>query len=106
MQGGYTYSASTLFTSAVKGQKNVTIIGEESGGGQYGNTATYLPIIILPNSKLRIVMPTYRMVMDATRKKDGKGVQPDIFCRATVEGIKKGIDLKMAKAKEMISRIK
>ena len=106
LQGGYTYSASTLFTSAVKGQKNVTIIGEESGGGQYGNTATYLPIIILPNSKLRIVMPTYRMVMDANRKKDGKGVQPDIFCRATVEGIKKGIDLKMAKAKEMISRIK
>ena len=103
LQGGYTYSAATMFTSALKGQKNVAIIGEESGGGYYGNTATYLPTIILPNSKLRIVMPTYRMVMDAKRIKDGRGVQPDIFIRPSAETIKQGIDVKLAKAKEIIS---
>jgi C-terminal processing protease CtpA/Prc len=102
LQGGYTYSAATLFTSAVKGQDNVMIIGEESGGGYYGNTATYLPTIILPNSKLRIMMPMYRMVMNANRKKDGKGVQPDVPVRVSAESIKKGIDVKLAKAKELI----
>jgi C-terminal processing protease CtpA/Prc len=106
LQGGYTYSAATMFTSALKGQKNVTIIGEESGGGYYGNTATYLPTIILPNSKLRVVMPTYRMVMDAKRIKDGRGVQPDVAIRATVDAIKKGVDLKLAKAKELVLRSK
>ena len=106
LQGGYTYSAATMFTSALKGQKNVTIIGEESGGGYYGNTATYLPTIILPNSKLRVLMPTYRMVMDAKRIKDGRGVQPDVPIRATVEAIKKGVDLKLAKAKELVLRSK
>ncbi len=106
LQSGYTYSAATMFTSAIKGQGNVIIIGEESGGGYYGNTATYLSIIILPNSKLRIIMPTYRMVMDAKRTKDGKGVQPDVPIRASVESIKKGIDIKLEKAKEEILRYK
>lgn len=103
LQGGYTYSAATMFTSTAKGQDNVTIVGEESGGGNYGNTATYLPTIILPNSKLRIILPTYRMVMDAKRKKDGLGVQPDIPIRVSAQDIKKGIDVKVEKAKEIIS---
>ena len=102
LQGGYTYSAATMFTSTVKGQNNVTIVGEESGGGNYGNTASYLPIIILPNSKLRIIMPTYRMVMDVNRKKDGLGVQPDVPARVSAQDIKNGIDVKVEKAKELV----
>ena len=50
LQGGYTFSASTLFTSPLMKQKNVTIVGEESGGGYYGNSAMMIPNIKLPNS--------------------------------------------------------
>jgi len=102
LQGGYTYSASTMFTSTVKGQSNVTIVGEESGGGNYGNTAMYMPTIILPNSKLRVIMPTFRMVMDAKRKKDGRGVLPDVYVPASSEAIRKGIDYKLEAVKKLI----
>ncbi len=102
LQGGYTYSAATIFTSTLKGQQNVTIVGEESGGGNYGNTAMYLPTVILPNSKLRVVMPTFRTVLDASRNKDGRGVLPDVYVAPTVESIRKGIDIKLEMAKSLV----
>ena len=104
LQGGYTYSASTMFTSTVKGQSNVTSVGEESGGGNYGNTAMYMPTIILPNSKLRVIMPTFRMVMDVNRKKDGRGVMPDVYVSPSSDAIRKGIDYKLEEAKKLIVR--
>ena len=106
LQGGYTYSAATIFTSTLKGQQNVTIVGEESGGGNYGNTAMYLPTVILPNSKLRVVMPTFRTVLDASRNKDGRGVLPDVYVAPTVESIRKGIDIKLEMAKSLVLRSK
>ncbi|MEJ0083463.1 MAG: S41 family peptidase [Puia sp.] len=37
--GGNSFSATTLFAGDLKGQKNVILVGEETGGGYYGNTA-------------------------------------------------------------------
>ena len=102
LQGGYTYSAATIFTSTIKGQQNVTIVGEESGGGSYGNTAMYLPTIILPNSKLRVVMPTFRTVLNSSQQKNGRGVLPDVYVAPTVESIRKGIDIKLETAKSLV----
>ena len=78
-------------------------MGEESGGDNYGNTAMYLPTVILPNSKLRVVMPTFRTVLDANRKKDGRGVLPDVYVAPTVESIRKGIDIKLETAKALVA---
>jgi C-terminal processing protease CtpA/Prc len=36
LTGGNSFSATTLFAAAVKGQKNVIIVGEETGGAAYG----------------------------------------------------------------------
>jgi hypothetical protein len=70
--GGYTFSAAALVTSTLRGQPNVTVVGEETGGGAYGNTAMHLPTIILPNTGIRVTLPLYRMVLDATRQKKRK----------------------------------
>jgi C-terminal processing protease CtpA/Prc len=101
VQGGYTFSATAIFISSLKGQKNTTIVGEETGGGYYGSSAMYLPTITLPNSRLRISLPMYRLVMDAARPK-GHGIVPDIEIPPSSEAIKQGIDLKMKKIREMI----
>lgn len=103
VQGGYTFSAATIFISSLKGQKNTTIVGEESGGGYYGSSAMYLPTITLPNSRLRVSLPMYRLVMDATRPK-GHGIVPDIEIPPSSRAIKQGIDVKMQKIKEMIQQ--
>ncbi len=104
IQGGYTFSAATMFVQALKGQKNITLIGEETGGGNYGNSAVHLPQIKLPNTNMRIVLPLYRMVFNANAIKDGRGVMPDIYIPPSAEAIQKGIDIKMQKVRELIFR--
>jgi hypothetical protein len=102
ISGGYSFSATTLFINAIKGQKNVTVVGETTGGGAYGNSAIYIPDITLPNSKLRVRLPVFRLVMNKDKIKDGNGIIPDVYIPPTVESIKKNIDNKMEKVMELI----
>lgn len=104
LTGGYTFSAATLVTGKLKGQKNVTIVGEETGGGAYGNSAMFLTTIILPNTAIRITLPLYRMVLNAKLPKNGRGVFPDIEVNPSSTLIKMGLDAKTQKVKELIKQ--
>lgn len=101
--GGYTFSAGSMVVSKLKGQSNVTIVGEETGGGAYGNSAMFLPVIELPNTKLRVTLPLYRMVFDRTLPKNGRGVMPDIEIRPTSNDIEAGVDAKISKVIDLIN---
>ncbi|MHA4811585.1 S41 family peptidase [Flavitalea flava] len=104
LTGGNSFSATSLFAGALKGQKNVTLVGEETGGGYYGNTAWMIPDVELPNTHIRFRLPRFRLVVNKTREKDGRGVLPDVPALPTVEAIRKGLDFKTAKAKELIQK--
>lgn len=104
LQGGYTYSAASIVTAKLKGKKNATIVGEESGGTAYGNSAFLIPTLVLPNSKISVSIPLYRMVMDANWPKDGKGVLPDIAVAASPRSIRLGNDPKMDTVLSTIGR--
>jgi len=101
--GGYTYSAASMFAGIMKGQANVTLVGEETGGGYYGNTAMQIPDIILPTSHLRVRLPLFRVIIDDKRPKDGRGVLPDILVYPSSQAVKKGIDIKMTTIKKLIT---
>lgn len=102
LTGGNSFSATTLFAGAIKGQNNVKIIGEETGGGAYGNSAWMIPDVTLPITRLRFRLPKFRLVVDKSRPKNGRGIQPDIFSLPSVEAIKKGIDYKVETARQII----
>src|SRR6201995_85318 len=85
--GGNSFSATTLFAGSLKGQKNVTLVGEETGGGYYGNTAWIIPDVTLPNTKLRFRLPKFRLIVDKGREKNGHGVMPDVMAPPTVNAI-------------------
>ena len=102
LTGGNSFSATTLFAAALKGQKNVTLVGEETGGAAYGNTAWMIPDARLPNTKMGFRLPKFRLVMNKHGVKNGRGVQPDVYAGPTVETIKNGIDYKVEKARELI----
>ena len=104
VQGGYTFSAAAMFVLNIKGQQNVTVVGEETGGGDYGTSAIHLPSIVLPNSKLQVVLPLYRVVDDHTKVKDGHGIQPDIYIPPSSTAIKQGIDPKLQGVKKLIQQ--
>ncbi len=101
---GPTFSASTLFCNAVKGQANVTLVGEEAGGGWHGNNGIMIPDITLPITKLRVRLPFFRIVQYNHVAKDGRGVMPDVYIPPTTEAIIRGLDKKMMVVKEMIQQ--
>jgi hypothetical protein len=101
--GGNTFSASTLFARAVKPQGNVILVGEETGGGEYGNNAWLIPDVTLPITKVRFRLPVFRLVTDKNLPR-GHGVQPEIFAGPTVESIKRNVDFKMEVVRKMIGK--
>ena len=100
--GGYTFSAATLVTGALVHQKNVILVGEETGGGAYGNTAMHLPSIILPTTGLRVTLPLYRIVVNNSLPKNGRGIMPDVAVYPSSYLIKQAVDGKMQKVRELI----
>lgn len=102
LTGGNSFSATTLFAQTVKGQKNVFIVGEETGGGAYGNSAWLIPDAELPVTGLRVRLPLFRLVINKDLPKNGRGVQPEIEVVPTTEAIRRGADYKMEKILELI----
>ncbi len=100
--GGYSFSAATLFAGALKGQKNVTLVGEETGGGYYGNSAMHLPVISLPQSNIRVVLPLYRIILDKDREKTGRGIFPDVEVKPSSNAIRNAVDAKLEKVRQLI----
>ncbi len=102
LTNGLTFSASSLFSSAVKGQQNVTLIGENTGGGWHGNSGIIIPDITLPNTKLKVRLPMFRLVQYEHSPKTGTGVVPDFYIGPTIESSRKDIDRKMEFVKQLI----
>ena len=100
---GLTFSASSLFCNSVKGQKNITLVGEETGGGWYGNSGIMIPDIILPRTKLRVRLPFFRIVQYNHVAVKGTGVIPDIYIKPVYEDVVHDVDTKMKRVKEIIS---
>jgi hypothetical protein len=101
LTGGNTFSAAALFTKALRNQDDVIVVGEETGGGSYGNTAWLIPDITLPNTKLRFRLPLFRLVIDANEPR-GHGIYPEVEVRPTLDAIKRNEDVKMEELLRMI----
>lgn len=99
---GNSFSATTLFTGALINQDNVTVIGEETGGGAYGNTAWQIPTLTLPETKVRLNLPLYRLVIDAQYPKTGRGIYPEISVPTTTASIRERKDPVLEKTLALI----
>jgi hypothetical protein len=106
LTGGNSFSATTLFASALIKQDNVTVVGEETGGGAYGNSAWLIPDVTLPETGVRFRLPLFRLVIDKSYPKNGRGVQPEVESLPTIDAIRRGTDYKVEKAMELIQKDK
>lgn len=77
MDGG-SFSTTAEFLSLAHHYRLATFIGEEAGGGYYGNTSGFVPILTLPNSGLRVAIPLlrYELAVSGFSPAD-RGVPPD-----------------------------
>ncbi|GAA0871960.1 S41 family peptidase [Gangjinia marincola] len=72
-----TYSGGSEFSNMIKTSNRGIFVGEETGGGYYGNTSGYRSKLILPNSKLSIFIPSLKFDMNVQNGEFGRGVIPD-----------------------------
>ena len=73
-----TYSGGSEFSNMMYSQGLATFIGQETGGGYYGNTSGYSQDLTLPNSKITIEIPALQFVMNVEPKLPfGSGVKPN-----------------------------
>ncbi len=100
---GPTFSASTLFANAVKGQSGIKLLGEETGGGWYGNGGVLIQDLVLSNTKLRLRMPLFKVVQYNHKTTNfGLGIPPDIYVPTSYDALIKGYDKKMRVAQTLI----
>ena len=103
---GKTYSGGSEFASLIKGNRKSTFIGEECGGGFYGNSSGFSIELTLPNSKLHIKIPLLKFVVDVNDKNIpfGRGVLPEYEVKPNYEDYINGIDNEIELTKKLIKK--
>lgn len=82
---GGSFSASSLISSNLKSSQRVTFVGEETGGAFNGTVAGFMPVLKLPNSKLKIRIGLMMMAPHNKTEIKGRGIFPDKEISTTLE---------------------
>ncbi len=98
---GLTASTASIVASFFKYKTDAILMGEETGGGENNVNGYCYPKIRLPNSKIEIRIPQYRINLGLSDK-IGSGVVPDIKIDNRLIYTEKG-DGVLSKAIELIS---
>ncbi len=90
---GGSFSTTSEFLSHVHDRGLAVFVGEESAGGYYGNTSGFNLTLTLPNSKLKVRIPTMAYYMAVKRSKHAaRGVMPDMPISPTIADLLAGRD--------------
>ncbi|MFK7924982.1 MAG: S41 family peptidase [Bacteroidia bacterium] len=95
-------SATGEFLGQLKTHTEAIFVGEEAGSNPVSQTASDLLKLILPHSKIEIVLPAIQSVSRVDFANDGHGVRPDIECVPRIETILAGEDEVLAKVCQII----
>ncbi|MEO1263973.1 MAG: S41 family peptidase [Bacteroidota bacterium] len=100
---GISFSTTADVASVLFDNQWATFIGQETGGGAYGNTSGHAENILLPNSKINVSIPFW-MYFTALKNKypKGRGVIPDYITTPSMEEFINNVDVEMEKAISLI----
>lgn len=104
---GRSYSTTADFTALMKSYGLATFVGEETGGGYYGNTS-WLPVnVALPHTQIRMKVPTVRYTTNVKPNVPfGRGTIPDYHLTPSIQDQLKGVDTELAFTLELIEKSK
>ncbi|HJZ69181.1 MAG TPA: S41 family peptidase, partial [Blastocatellia bacterium] len=90
---GNTFSTAADFCAVTHHLKRATFIGEETGGGYYGNNSGMQTVLTLPNTKMKVRVPMYEY-WNAVPGYDGKrrGTRPDYQVETKFANLLRGVD--------------
>jgi C-terminal processing protease CtpA/Prc len=92
---GGSFSASSIISSNLKGSKRAFFVGQETGGAYNGTVAGQMPIIEMPNSKLKIRIGLMATIPHYKTNIEGHGIYPDKQIIPTLQDRLNGIDPEM-----------
>lgn len=92
---GGSFSASSIISSNLKGSKRAVFVGEETGGAFNGTVAGQMPIVELPNSRVKIRVGLMKIAAHYKTEEEGHGIRPDIEMTPTLDDKIKGNDPEM-----------
>lgn len=103
---GGSFSTTSEFLSMLHFHTKATFIGEESGGGYYGNCSGPTPDLKLPHSKVRVEIPlmNYRMAVKGYPNAD-RGLIPDYQIAPSIREIIEDKDVELEFAKDLIKKV-
>jgi C-terminal processing protease CtpA/Prc len=102
---GGTFSTAADFCAVLHHLKRGIFIGEETGGGYYGNNSGMQTVVTLPKSKIRVRTPMYEY-WNAVPGYNGKrrGTRPDYPVETKVTNLLKGMDDQLDMALKLADR--
>jgi len=90
---GGSFSTTAEFLSVLQSHHRGAFIGEESGGGYYGNTSGSSARIVLPHTKLVVYIPAMDGYLAVSGSHDAaRGVIPDYPIKQTINDLIAGVD--------------
>lgn len=103
---GLTFSGGSEFATLAKNYTHAKFIGEETGGGYYGNSSGSFLSFTLPNSAVTGRIPLCKFVIEpkADSIPFGRGVLPDYEVQPTIKEYLAGYDSEMEYVKALIRK--
>lgn len=99
---GGSFSASCLVSAYLKYNGRATFVGEETSGAMEGCNAGITPYYKLPNTKIKIRMPAFRIQHDVCPQITGHGIMPDYEIKYSIRDVLARKDLEIEKIKELL----
>ena len=101
---GGSFSATSEFAALIHDRKGAVFIGEETGGGYYGNTSGSRKEVTLANTNISVSIPYWKYLVDIEGTQYyGKGVIPHYKTQITLDDLKNGRDTVLEFAKSLIT---
>ena len=105
LTNGGCFSTTCEFLSIAHFHHRAVFIGEEGGGGYYGNTSGFFWSLTLPNTKAQVHVPGMDYIMAVSGYKyPGRGVMPDYPVQPTMADRLTGHDPEMEVALDLAKR--
>lgn len=102
---GLSFSAAAIFPSLARQfNHNVKIVGRETGGGAFGCNAGQSFFVELPNTRMIVKIPAYRIRLPLPGRDNGRGVMPDYPVSYSLDDLRQGIDKDLEQVKKIILR--
>ncbi|WP_083620442.1 S41 family peptidase [Mucilaginibacter sp. OK098] len=105
LTSGKSFSGAAEFSSIARTNNRGAFVGEETGGGYYGNTSGNKITFFLPNTQIKVNIPLFKYVMAVRKAKyKDRGTIPDYLIVPTMNDIIQHHDIQMDFALQLAAK--